>query len=67
MIRFLEARPLRKTNAKNIKQFFYNNIISRYSLSDIIIVDKGLEFKKELKEFCETIRVAKVIISVYNP
>ena len=67
MIRFLETRPLRKANTKNMKQIFYNDIIFRYSLSNIIIIDRRSEFKKELKEFYKAIEVARVMILAHNP
>ena len=41
--------------------------MSRYGLLGIMVVDGGSEFKKELKEFCETMGVARIIVSVYNP
>ena len=67
MTGFPEARPLKKANAKSVKQFFHDNIISRYGLPGIVVIDGGSEFKKELKEFCEAIRVARIIVLAYNP
>ena len=66
MTRFSKTKPLRKANAYNIKQFFSEYIISRYSLSDIIIIDSGSEFKKELYDYYKDLGIARVIILAHN-
>ena len=66
MIKFLKAKSLRKANTYNIKQFFNKYIISKYNLSNIIIIDGESEFKKELYNYYKDLEIARVVILAYN-
>ena len=66
MTRFSKAKLLKKANIYNIKQFFSEYITFKYSLSNIIVINNGLEFKKELYNYYKNLKIARVVILAYN-
>ena len=49
-----------------MKQFFSKCIISKYNLSNIIVINNGLEFKKELYNYYKDLKITRMIILIYN-
>ncbi|PMD16209.1 hypothetical protein NA56DRAFT_580917, partial [Hyaloscypha hepaticicola] len=53
------------TSIKVIK-FIYNEIIYRYSIFGKLKINRGSEFKKNVIIEFKKLRIARIVISVYN-
>ncbi len=64
---FVMTKPFWKNDTDNIKKFLWNQIICKYSISMKVVVDRGLENREQLKQYCEEIGIKQVVINIYNP
>jgi hypothetical protein len=60
--KWIEAKPLTNVSSASIKKFFWQNIISRYSVPRHITVDNAM-----FKDFCQEIGMKVTFTSVYHP
>jgi transposase InsO family protein len=59
---------LAKITSETIRKFFWQNIICRFGVPRILIVDNGKQFNSEnFKEFCKSIGTKLAFASVYHP
>ena len=66
--RWVEAIPLRRTDAKTVASAFFTEWCVRYGSPSKILTDKGTNFQSDLfKAFCELLGIAKNRTSGYRP
>ncbi|XP_074362252.1 uncharacterized protein LOC141702491 [Apium graveolens] len=52
--KWIEAKPLAKITTKQVAQFLWENIMSRYGIPRILVIDNGTQFNnEEFKKYCE--------------
>jgi transposase InsO family protein len=65
--RWIEAKPLAIITLESIRKIFWQNIIYRFGVPRILMVDDGKQFDSEkFKEFCKTIGTTVAFASVYH-
>ncbi|EKM73207.1 hypothetical protein AGABI1DRAFT_18419, partial [Agaricus bisporus var. burnettii JB137-S8] len=62
----MEARALRKENAKAIGQWLFEDIICRWGCIVKVVTDNGAPFRKAVKWLEEKYGIRGVAISPYN-
>ena len=66
--KFIELGALKTKKAEEVAKWIYNNIICRYSVTDIHITDNGLEFTNNLsKEMYKKLGVNLRLTTPYHP
>ncbi len=56
-----------ENDADNIKKFLWNQIVCKYDIPMKVVIDRESENRKQLKQYCEEIRIKWIVINVYNP
>ena len=52
--KWVEAEPLVKITQQNVKNFVWKNIVCRFGVPRVLILDNGWQFDNTLfKDFCE--------------
>jgi len=65
--RWVEAKPLALITSETIKKFLWQNIICRFGVPSLLIVDNGKQFDSEkFKEFCQNLGTKIAFVSVYH-
>jgi len=62
----LEAYVLLKATLALVVKFLIEDVICRYGVFGVLVVDKGLKNKKYVKAFADIYSIYRVVISVYN-
>jgi transposase InsO family protein len=66
--RWIEAKLLASITSDAVKKFFWQNIICRFGVPRILIVDNGKQFDSDkFKEFCTSIGTKLAFALVYHP
>ena len=66
--KFIELGALKTKKAEEVAKWIYNNIICRYSMTDIHIMDNGLEFANNFsKEMYKKLGVNLRLTTPYHP
>lgn len=54
----MEVKELPTITARNMKEFFYKDVICRFVIPKILIFDNGKQFdSKEFQEFCKELEL----------
>ncbi|VDC00593.1 unnamed protein product [Peniophora sp. CBMAI 1063] len=67
LTRVTEGRALRTLSAKNLANFFWDQIYTRYGVISQVVTDNGSEVQKAFAWMMERLGVPHVHISPYNP
>ncbi|GKC24251.1 reverse transcriptase domain-containing protein, partial [Tanacetum coccineum] len=66
--KWVEAKPLAKTTGQEVKKFVWNNIVCRFGLSRIIVMDNGTNFVNDpFKIWCKKLNIQQMNIAVAHP
>ena len=66
--RWIEAKPLARITSETVRKFFWQNIIYRFGVPRILIVDNGKQFdSNSFKQLCQSIGTKVAFASVYDP
>ncbi|XP_063938093.1 uncharacterized protein LOC135147954 [Daucus carota subsp. sativus] len=66
--KWIEAKPLAKITTKQVAQFVWENIICRYGIPRIMVIDNGTQFNNaEFKNYCEDYSIELRFTSVAHP
>jgi len=66
--KWIEAEPLIAITAQNIQNFIWNNIVCRFGLPQIIIIDNDRKFTdKGLAQFYEKLHIKHIATLVEHP
>ncbi|XP_016173113.1 uncharacterized protein K02A2.6-like [Arachis ipaensis] len=66
--KWIEAEPLSSITATQCRKFLWRQIITRFGIPEIIILDNGTQFTdKKFREFLEGLRVSHRFSSVEHP
>ncbi|KAI8679254.1 hypothetical protein NCS57_00202800 [Fusarium keratoplasticum] len=66
MTGWVEAIPLKKITAKALRRFAAN-LVYRFGMISVAVVDGGPEFKKEFPPLLEELGIRQIVTSPYNP
>ena len=66
MTGWVEAIPLKKITAKALRRFAAN-LVYRFGMISVAVVDGGPEFKKEFPPLLEELGIRRIVTSPYNP
>ncbi|KAL0313587.1 UNVERIFIED_CONTAM: Gag-Pol polyprotein [Sesamum radiatum] len=66
--KWVEAEPLAKIGEKEVMKFIWQNIICRFGIPRVLIVDNGTQFqRRKLKSWLEELKIRQLFTSVNNP
>jgi len=66
--RWIEAKPLATITSETIKKFVWQNIVYRFGVPSLLIVDNWKQFDSDkFKEFCRYVGTKITFASVYHP
>ena len=66
--KWIEDKALAKITTKQVAQFFWENVICRYGLPQIIVTDNGLQFNnEEFRRYCDDNDIDLHFTSVAHP
>jgi len=67
-MKWVEAIPMKLITKDNIIAFLIENIITKFEVSQRLIIDNGKIFKgKDMKAFCKKFHIAQTFFSFYCP
>ncbi len=64
---WVEAKLLRTLFSRAVADFFWKDIICRYSCFEKLIIDRGSENQNAVAELTKRYGVNRVIVSAYHP
>ena len=65
-IRWIEAKPLATITSESVKKFFWLNIIYRFGVPRVLIVDSGKKFDSDnFRKFSRSLGTTIAFTSVY--
>ncbi|GJS87344.1 reverse transcriptase domain-containing protein [Tanacetum coccineum] len=66
--KWIEAKLLAKTIGKEVKKFEWDNIVCRYGLPKIIVMDNGTNFIHDpFKSWCKKLNITQINTAVAHP
>ncbi|GJS86128.1 reverse transcriptase domain-containing protein [Tanacetum coccineum] len=66
--KWIEAKPLVMITKKDVKKFLWENIVCRFRLPWIIVMDKGTQFvNNPFKGRCESLNIKQMNTAVAHP
>ena len=64
----VEVEALATITEKNIRNFFWRNIICKYKIPRVLVLDNGNQFDNEsFKDFCSQLRIRNHYSSLAHP
>ena len=66
--KWIEAKPLAKITTKQVAQFFWENVICRYGIPQVLVTDNGTQFNNdEFQGYCRDYDIKLRFTSVAHP
>jgi hypothetical protein len=66
--KWIEAKPQVNITSKEVKKFFWQNIICRFRVPKKLAIDNGKQFDSDLfKQFCHSVGMKVMFASFYHP
>nr|GEW50875.1 reverse transcriptase domain-containing protein [Tanacetum cinerariifolium] len=66
--KWVKAKPLAKTTEKELKKFVWNNIVCRFGIPRIIMMDNGANFVNDpFKSWCKKLNIQQMNTAVAHP
>ena len=66
--KWVEVEALATITEKNIRNFFWRNIICKYKIPRVLVLDNGNQFDNEsFKDFCSQLRIRNHYSSLAHP
>ncbi|GJR21900.1 retrovirus-related pol polyprotein from transposon TNT 1-94 [Tanacetum coccineum] len=66
--KWMEAKPLAKTNGKEVKKYVWENIICRFGLPRVIVTDNGTQLVNDpFKGWCKKWKIKQMNTAVAHP
>ncbi|GKC36493.1 reverse transcriptase domain-containing protein [Tanacetum coccineum] len=66
--KWIEVTPLAKTTGKEVKKFVWDNIVCRYGLPKIIVMENGTNFIHDpFKSWCKKLNITQINTAVAHP
>lgn len=68
LTKFMDCYPMPNQEANTISRIFYDEIISRYRIPEILLTDQGANFTSEVfKRVCKLLKIEKIQTTAYRP
>lgn len=68
LTKFMDCYPMPNQEANTVARIFYDEIISRYRIPDILLTDQGANFTSEMfKKVCKLLKIKKIQTTAYRP
>lgn len=68
LTKFMDCYPMPNQEANTVARIFYDEIISRYRIPEILLTDQGANFTSDVfKRVCKLLKINKIQTTAYRP
>lgn len=68
LTKFMDCYPMPNQEANTVARVFYDEIISRYRIPEVLLTDQGANFTSDVfKRVCKLLKIKKIQTTAYRP